>query len=366
MWKELAVGDRLDDLLGPVLADEVWRSGRRRRSPRTRRCGPRHRAGAAAGRPRRSTPARIDRTCAARPLEELDERPTVSAASSVCMVDKTRRPERPPGAPSLRSRCRGARRSGSRRDPVAERGAAPRRTTLVSSPTSRSSTMQPSSQWRISIGSSIVTMCWRRAPVDVAEHRRERRRLADAGRPGDEDEAHFFARFRTPWEISANRRSECCSGSHGRRTIRRRAAGRRPRGPEARWLVGRVELARLLEGAEPRWGGAADVVRKRRAAPVRAAPPSRAWSAPSRRTTGGRPALKVDIAGTLVDGGLNRLFRSMLKTSADAEVASAGVAAPVDGRLSRSCREPRAWGRCRAPPGTVTKALDLPSPSISP
>ncbi len=78
-----------------------------------------------------------------------------SCASSRARDARTR----PPGARSRPSRCRAARRSGSRRGPAGARGAAPARRSAVSSPTSRWLTMQLSSAWRISIGSSIVTMC---------------------------------------------------------------------------------------------------------------------------------------------------------------------------------------------------------------
>ena len=58
----------------------------------------------------------------------------------------------------------------------------------VSVPTSRWLTIELLSGCRISIGSSIVTMCVVAGLVDVVDHRAERRRLARAGRAGDEDE----------------------------------------------------------------------------------------------------------------------------------------------------------------------------------
>ena len=58
----------------------------------------------------------------------------------------------------------------------------------VSAPTSRWLMIELRSRCRNSIGSSIVTMCLCHRPVHVVEHRRERGRLAGAGRAGEQDD----------------------------------------------------------------------------------------------------------------------------------------------------------------------------------
>ena len=58
----------------------------------------------------------------------------------------------------------------------------------VSWPTSRWLMIELRSRCRNSIGSSIVTMCLLHRPVHVVDHRRERGRLAGAGRAGEQDD----------------------------------------------------------------------------------------------------------------------------------------------------------------------------------
>ena len=73
---------------------------------------------------------------------------------------------------------------------LAQRGAERRSANDVASePISRWLTMHRRCQCRNSIGSSIVRMCSERVVVDAVDQRRERRRLAGAGRAGDEHEA---------------------------------------------------------------------------------------------------------------------------------------------------------------------------------
>src|SRR4051812_10049666 len=143
--------------------------------------------------------------------------------------------------------------------------------------------------------------------VDVAEHRRERRRLPDTGRPGDEDETPVLFN-EAPHALREPQRIE------GRNVARdhperERDVAALPEGVDAEprqacRLVGAVELARLLERAEPRRGGAADVVeealeplRCERLPPVEGL--ERAVESDERRA----PGLEMDIAGAQVDGG---------------------------------------------------------------
>ncbi len=65
----------------------------------------------------------------------------------------------------------------------------PRSKLSVSIPTSRWLTADRLLRCTYSIGSSIVTMWHGAVRVDLVDHRRQRRRLARAGRPGHEDEA---------------------------------------------------------------------------------------------------------------------------------------------------------------------------------
>ena len=110
-----------------------------------------------------STPARIERTCGCFAAgKNSTSRPSVSAASTVCIVESTRWPDSAAwSAVSADSR--------SRSSPIRITSGSWRSTRLrassndsVSIPTSRWLTMLCSSSWRNSIGSSIVTTCCRR------------------------------------------------------------------------------------------------------------------------------------------------------------------------------------------------------------
>ena len=178
----------------------------------------------------RSTPARIARiTSCFTAREEVDHAADVSAASIVCIVEKTRWPDsaalsavwavsasRSSPIRITSGSWRSARRSAARND-------------SVSSPTSRWLTMQPRSECRISIGSSIVMMCCCRVAVDVVDHGRERGRLARAGRAGDEHEAAVLLgeALHALRQAAAARSSARASGSRGRRTRSSRAGGSR-------------------------------------------------------------------------------------------------------------------------------------------
>ena len=116
-------------------------------------------------------------------------RSIVVGALCVCSVAKTRCPvSAAVSAVEIVSRSRisptritsGSWRSAARR---------PSANVVASWPISRWLTMHVPWWCRNSIGSSIVRMCSCRVLVDVVEQRRERRRLAGAGRPGDEHEA---------------------------------------------------------------------------------------------------------------------------------------------------------------------------------
>ena len=106
------------------------------------------------------------------------------------------------------------------------------------------------SSWRISIGSSIVTMCCRRRAVDVVDHRGERRRLARAGGAGDEDEAALL--LGEP--LDAGGQAELSKSGTSRGMTRKaneiaprwRKALTRKRGRPS-GAVGDVELAGLLK-----------------------------------------------------------------------------------------------------------------------
>ena len=111
----------------------------------------------------RRTPAMIERIIGCfTPGKNSTMRPTVSAASTVCIVERTRWPDSaacsavcavsPSRSSPIRmmsGSCRSARRSAWLKS-------------RVSSPTSRWLTIDDWSGCRISIGSSIVTMCCRR------------------------------------------------------------------------------------------------------------------------------------------------------------------------------------------------------------
>ena len=116
-------------------------------------------------------------------------RSTVEGASWVCSVAKTRWPvSAAVSAVAIVSRSRISPRritSGSWRS--APRSASAK--LVASGPISRWLTMQRLWRCRNSIGSSIVMMWSCARAVDQVDHRGERRRLARAGRAGDEDEA---------------------------------------------------------------------------------------------------------------------------------------------------------------------------------
>ena len=113
-----------------------------------------------------STPARIERICCCLSGgKNSTSRPTVSAASIVCIVEKTRWPD----SAAWSAVCAV---SASRSSPIRITSGSWRSTRRsacandsVSSPTSRWLMMQLMSGWRTSIGSSIVTMCWFREPL---------------------------------------------------------------------------------------------------------------------------------------------------------------------------------------------------------
>ena len=111
----------------------------------------------------RRTPARIERICCCLPGgEELDH-----PADRLGGVDRVhRREDEVARLGRLERGLRGLRVAQlADQDHVrilAERAAERLPKRAVSRPTSRWLTMQPRSAWRISIGSSIVTMCWRR------------------------------------------------------------------------------------------------------------------------------------------------------------------------------------------------------------
>ena len=116
-------------------------------------------------------------------------RSIVCGALCVCSVAKTRWPvSAAVSAVEIVSRSRisptritsGSWRSAARR---------PSANVVASEPISRWLTMQRRCRCRNSIGSSIVRMCSARVVVDAVDQRRERRRLAGAGRAGDEHEA---------------------------------------------------------------------------------------------------------------------------------------------------------------------------------
>ena len=108
-------------------------------------------------------PARIERICWCFAAgKNSTRRPSVSAASRVCSVEKTRWPDSAAWSATWAV-------SASRSSPIRMTSGSWRRTRriawsklAVSRPTSRWLTMQPRSGCRISIGSSTVTMCWRR------------------------------------------------------------------------------------------------------------------------------------------------------------------------------------------------------------
>ena len=207
------------------------RSGCSRPSPRPRRRGRRR----CCGRSRwlttpRRTPARIDRTCACLTAgKNSTSRRTVSAASIVCIVEKTRCPDS--AAWSAVSAV-----SASRSSPIRITSGSWRSTRRSAS--SKEAVSSPTSRW-LTIAALVGVEDLDRVldrddvlaprPVDVADHRRERRRLADAGRAGDEDEAVVVVgepldAGGKPELLEARARR---SGSRGTRTRSRRAAGRR-------------------------------------------------------------------------------------------------------------------------------------------
>ncbi len=108
----------------------------------------------------RSTPESTETTCSCfSGAKNSTMRLTVSAASIVCSVEKTRWPD----SAAWSATCAV---SASRSSPMRMTSGSWRSTRLsacsklsVSTPTSRWLTMQPWSRWRYSIGSSIVTMC---------------------------------------------------------------------------------------------------------------------------------------------------------------------------------------------------------------
>ncbi len=106
----------------------------------------------------------------------------------------------------------------------------------VSMPISRCCTIESTSSCITSIGSSIVTMCARRRAVDVPDHRCDRRRLAGAGRPGDEHEAarRVGERRHDPGQCGAPRTSAPRCAHAGSRAPPRRADGTRSRGSARR------------------------------------------------------------------------------------------------------------------------------------
>ena len=117
-------------------------------------------------------------------------RSIVCGVSWVCSVAKTRWPVSA-AVSAVRDRLQVAHLADEDHVGVlAQRGAAARRRRSgASAPSSRWLTMHFLCVWRNSIGSSIVMMCSSRVCVDLVDHRRQRRRLARAGRAGDEHEA---------------------------------------------------------------------------------------------------------------------------------------------------------------------------------
>ena len=147
--------------------------------------------------------------------------------------------------------------------------------------------------------------------VDVADHRGERGRLADARGAGDEDQPAMLVGQR----LDAGRQAQALEVGHrvrddaeGERDLAALAERVDAEAREADRLVGSVELAGALEDLEPRGRGGADVIHdlpqleraERGEADQRL---ELAVEAHDRRPAG----LQVDVAGAAVDGGAEDL-----------------------------------------------------------
>ena len=132
-------------------------------------------------------------------------------------------------APCEPSPRRASRRSGSRRGPGAGPGASRGRSSRCPMPTSRWLMIERLSRCRYSIGSSSVMMLREPGRVDVVDHRRQRRRLARAGGPGEQDDPALLLGQRrgSPAAGRGRRSSGPGTGSRDRRSRPCRAGGRR-------------------------------------------------------------------------------------------------------------------------------------------
>ena len=260
------------------------------------------------------TPARIERTCGCLIAgKNSTRRPTVSAASTVCMVESTRCPDS--AAWSAVSAV-----SASRSSPIRMMSGSWRSTRRraswnesVSSPTSRWLMMQ------LDVGVQDLDRILDRddvlppGAIDVVENGCERRGLARAGRAGHEHEAAVLLGEpldpgRQPQRLEARNLSR--DDAERERDVTALPEGVDAEARQARPLVGRVELAGLLEVREPRRRVGADLVQdllealriERRPVLERL---EVAVEADDRRL----PDLEVDVARAEVDGGVQEAIQ---------------------------------------------------------
>ena len=173
-----------------------------------------------------------------------------------------------------------------------------------------------------------------------AEHRGERRRLADAGGAGDEDQPAVLL----GQPLDAGGQAQALEVGHlaGDDAERERdlAALAERVDAEARQavgLVGGVELAGLLEGGEPRPRRGAD---EREHSSSAGGSSGRTWigsSSPSRRTIGGRPTLRWTSLAPASTTRRSRLFRSMSRQTPRCRCDMAHVSRLRSSAATRSC-----------------------------
>src|SRR5581483_9704674 len=306
----------------------------------------------------RRTPAMIARiTCCFSGGKNSTMRPTVSAASIVCSVESTRWPDsaawRAVWAVSASRSSPMRITSGSWRS--ARRSAWPK--SVVSRPISRWFTMQPWSGWRISIGSSIVMMCFDRVlfmwsiiaarvvvfPEPVAPVTRMRPRCSSArvcttgGMPSCSSVGTFFGMTRKAKLVAP----------------RWRYALTRKRGRSSSWYA--MSRSPLVAKAARRSGERAPTVSRTRA---RSASLSGAVSSaarpPSRRRTGGRPSLRWMSLAPSSTARLSRPFRSTGERSA---LRAGGFSDSVDRADGDLLETPRvAGGSDLAPEDSLDRA----------